>query len=115
MKLDPTRVTQLLYPLMDSESISEAAEAESESKGQAGSVAEAGSGEGKEAAGAALLLRQQQLRKAAASATLVHPSLAALLCWRYCQLLTALPKRGGGVLHEPRVTTGHSFATTQGQ
>ncbi|MEW5311215.1 MAG: hypothetical protein WDW38_002949 [Sanguina aurantia] len=93
MKLDPTRVTQLLYPLMDSESISEAAEAESESKGQAGSVAEAGSGEGKEAAGAALLLRQQQLRKAAASATLVHPSLAALLCWRYCQLLTALPKR----------------------
>ena len=27
---------------------------------------------------------------------LVHPSLGALLAWRYAQLLTALPRRGTG-------------------
>jgi hypothetical protein len=34
----------------------------------------------------------------------VHPSVGALLAWRYCQLLTVLPKRSTGkaaLLHLP--------------
>eukprot|EP00877_Chromochloris_zofingiensis_P013697 jgi/Chrzof1/8581/Cz03g16090.t1 len=34
-----------------------------------------------------------QKPKPASSKQCVHPSLAAALCWRYCQLLSALPNR----------------------
>ena len=34
----------------------------------------------------------------------LHPSLAALLAWRFAQLLTALPKRGG----EAELWAGHA-------
>lgn len=93
MKLDPAKVTQLLHPLMEFSTDAAGKSASGEER-EGSSSAEKGVDAGGDATAAAVLLRQQRLRKAAASATLVHPSLAALLCWRYCQLLTALPKRG---------------------
>jgi hypothetical protein len=37
----------------------------------------------------------------------VHPSLAALLCWRYFQLLTVLPKRGTEAEAWRQLAQGH--------
>lgn len=43
-----------------------------------------------------LQLRPGGEEDAAAALALVHPSVGALLAWRHCQLLTALPRRGTG-------------------